>query len=493
MCALARWVACTKTYLLRDPDFVNWTMLIKRASRRFITELESVLPVLVGIFFVIVFLTTRFSLGDADIYWHITTGQWIMDHGSLPTVDTYSHTMFGRPWIAKEWLSQLLFAIAYRIGGWAGVATVASIAIAAAFGLMAFFLLDRFAPVIVVLLVLSAYSLTLTQMMARPHALAMPILVSWAWGLIRASEQGKAPSFLMLPLMVLWANIHGSFLIGLALIGPLAFEAAIASAKPVRLLTHWAVFTVLALLATFLTPYGPGTLIAALSVLNLGEARTIVAEWQPQDFSTLNPFHMVLLSAIGFALLLGIKLPLLRIALILVLLHLALSQRRHADVLGLCVPLLLAGPLGRERERAQVHRPAMAVAFVLAVSTFAWAATRQVLPPARATPSAAVAIVKLLNAGPVLNYYDIGGYLIFAGVPTFIDGRTELFGKSFVKRYNQAVLLHNFSDFLTILDEFKIEITLLRPDLPAVGLLDTIPKWKRIYSDDMAVVHIRSK
>jgi len=78
-------------------------------------------------------------------------------------------------------------------------------------------------------------------------------------------------------------------------------------------------------------------------------------------------------------------------------------------------------------------------------------------------------------------------------VPTFIDGRTELFGKSFVKRYNQAVLLHNFSDFLTILDEFKIEVTLLRPDLPAVGLLDTTPKWKRIYSDDMAVVHIRSK
>src|SRR3954470_13965217 len=76
-------------------------------------------------------------LVDPDTHWHVTVGQWILQHGAVPTVDTYSFTMTGQPWIAKEWLSQVAMALAYDIGGWGGVVVLA----AAAFGVTSALLL----------------------------------------------------------------------------------------------------------------------------------------------------------------------------------------------------------------------------------------------------------------------------------------------------------------------------------------------------------------
>jgi hypothetical protein len=91
----------------------------------------------------------------------------------------------------------------------------------------------------------------------------------------------------------------------------------------------------------------------------------------------------------------------------------------------------------------------------------------------------------------VLNDYAFGGYLIFAGIPTFIDGRGELYGGQFIVRYNRDVSLADLRDFLALLDEYKFGATLLAPDTPAVALLDRLPDWQRVYSDDVAVVHKR--
>jgi hypothetical protein len=102
-----------------------------------------------------------------------------------------------------------------------------------------------------------------------------------------------------------------------------------------------------------------------------------------------------------------------------------------------------------------------------------------------------VANAGLAKAGPVLNDYWFGGYLIFVGIPTFIDGRGELYGGQFIARYNRDVSLANLRDFLKLLDQYKIGATLLAPDTPAVALLDRLPDWQRVYSDDVSVVHKR--
>jgi len=119
------------------------------------------------------------------------------------------------------------------------------------------------------------------------------------------------------------------------------------------------------------------------------------------------------------------------------------------------------------------------------------AQVRDVRPAARITPEAAVASAGLAETGRVLNDYSFGGYLVFAGIPTFIDGRSELFGGPFIVRYNRAVSLADLGDFLKLLDDYKFDGTLLEPNTPAVALLDRLPDWQRVYNDDVAVVHKR--
>src|SRR4051794_20253726 len=76
-------------------------------------------------------------LGDPDLYWHVTVGQWIAEHRAFPHTDPFSYTRLGAPWIAKEWLSQLILAAAHHLAGWAAVAALAAAAVAAAFGALA--------------------------------------------------------------------------------------------------------------------------------------------------------------------------------------------------------------------------------------------------------------------------------------------------------------------------------------------------------------------
>jgi len=75
-------------------------------------------------------------LADPDSHWHVTVGNWILAHGAVPTVDSYSFTFAGRPWIAKEWLSQLVLAFAYNVGGWSAVVGLSAGVIGLSFALM---------------------------------------------------------------------------------------------------------------------------------------------------------------------------------------------------------------------------------------------------------------------------------------------------------------------------------------------------------------------
>jgi hypothetical protein len=121
-----------------------------------------------------------------------------------------------------------------------------------------------------------------------------------------------------------------------------------------------------------------------------------------------------------------------------------------------------------------------------------FAATRNDFTPAAdITPAAAVKSFDIAKTGPILNDYGFGGYLDYVGIPPFIDGRAELYGGAFTLRHDRALSLQNLPDFLRMLDEFKIGVTLLAPGTAAIGLLDRLPDWKRIYADDIAVVHVR--
>lgn len=119
------------------------------------------------------------------------------------------------------------------------------------------------------------------------------------------------------------------------------------------------------------------------------------------------------------------------------------------------------------------------------------AAVTDIEPARRVTPAAAVAALQEAGAERVFNDYNLGGYLVWAGVPTFIDGRTELFDPDFVLAHHRAVTLADLDQLLRFLDEYEIDATLLVPGSPAVAFLDRQPDWERLHADDVAVVHVR--
>ena len=92
----------------------------------------------------------------------------------------------------------------------------------------------------------------------------------------------------------------------------------------------------------------------------------------------------------------------------------------------------------------------------------------------------------------MLNHYNFGGYLIRAGVPTFIDGRGELYGGDFIKRYAEAVNLRGEEPFESLLERERIDWTLLPRDQPANQLLMRLPGWRRAYGDDTATIFVRN-
>ena len=91
---------------------------------------------------------------------------------------------------------------------------------------------------------------------------------------------------------------------------------------------------------------------------------------------------------------------------------------------------------------------------------------RQDIVPSKAiTPEAAIDFVQRANiAGNVFNWYGFGGYLIFSGIPTFIDGRAELFGDAFVHKYVDAETLLDINSAFEILDEYKVNWVVFPPD-----------------------------
>jgi hypothetical protein len=455
----------------------------------------------VGVYAVFV-LAGNHLLIDPDTMWQITIGRWILDHGAVPTVDVYSFTMRGQPWISTQWLAQVAYAEAFALAGWTGPVVLASLCIAATYALLARYLARHLSETTTLVLVTAALALTVPHLLARPHVLALPVMMAWVGGLVAAADRRGAPSFWLLPLMALWANLHGGFVLGLALVLPIALDALL-NAQPSqrRLLTlRWAAFGLAALVASCMTPYGWNSLLASRKILALGEALPLIMEWRPADFSRVGAFEICLLSGFGLALYRGISLPRMRIVLLLGMLHMALSQTRGLESFALLVPLFLASPLAGQignsvddakRASASSRLLVAAIALALGAVTVASASLVRFQPHMRGSPVAAVAELKKLNLTRVFNDYDFGGYLIANGVAPFIDGRTELYGEKFFVDHNAASGLMKPENLFRLLEEYNIEATLMRTESAATTLLDHMDGWQKIYRDEIATIHLR--
>jgi hypothetical protein len=454
----------------------------------------------------------RHVLMDPDTLWHIASGRWILEHGAVPTKDPFSHTFLGAPWSAHEWLAQVLLALTHDLGGFGAVVALTGIAFALSVGQLARALLRWLEPIYVLLFVTCGVAMAMGHALARPHMLAMPLLVWWTCELVRARAVGESPRVLALPVMVLWANLHGGFTLGLLLAGAFAVEAVIEAPPAARRATaiRWGRFVLLAAAASLLTPHGVnGPLYTWHIMANLPFALDRIAEWRSPDFHEAQPLEFWLLGALGFAMMQGIRFPPVRVALVLLLAHLSLKHIRNVELLGLLAPIMLAPAITAHRRRTRVESAQLTAAdrlFNRLTAPAGWAATaaavvvfalatvvvdnKRPLEPMGPVQALAAARASHLS-GPVLNSYGWGGHLIFAGIPPFIDGRADMYGDAHVREYVNMTAPASFDAMHKLLDKHRIAWTLLEKDATANALLDLSPSWRRVYADETVVVHAR--
>jgi hypothetical protein len=473
----------------------------------------------VGLFVCLMNAGGETLLGDPDSHWHIAVGNWMLAHGTVPTVDTFSFTFAGQPWIAKEWLSQLLMALAYNAGGWGGVVALSAAAIGASFALLLRLLLRDLTPLPALLFTLAALVMTAPHLHARPHLLAFPVMLWWVAGLVRAVEERRAPQPLLLLAMLLWANLHGGFTLGLLLCGAFALDAFVGArdaAERKTLFIAWAKFGVASVLVACITPYGPESILVTLRIFGLGETLGMISEWKSPDFQAQPMQELILLVALYVALSRGLKLPLVRLLIVIGLVHLFLRYARNAELLAMLVPIVIAPLLARQfpsrrpglatpdgnllGQRLQaLARPAGHGALALCLAATALYAAGMIrlgglAPPPSTMPQAALDYAREAGLkGHVLNHYDYGGYLIRAGVPTFIDGRGELYGGAFIKSYADVVNLRGDGELERLLERHAIDWTLFPKNQPANKLLAHLPGWRQAYTDESATIFVRAR
>jgi hypothetical protein len=220
---------------------------------------------------------SHLPLADADIGWHIRTGELILATHSLPRTDPFSSTMLGKPWFAWEWLYDLTLGILDRAGGLNGVVWLCALLVAATFTLLLSQLLRRGTGLLLgIALMLLAEAAAMIHLYARPHIVSWLFSLLWFMALERwersergdGAERGKPPRWLawFFPAsMLLWVNLHGGWLFGIALLGIYAFAGfvdslrgrdALARIRTAQRSRMMALAWVTSVMATFANPFG---------------------------------------------------------------------------------------------------------------------------------------------------------------------------------------------------------------------------------------------
>jgi hypothetical protein len=479
---------------------------------------SSFVALLLGCFYLLLlcqFRASDYFLRDPDTYWHIAVGRRIWETGSFPWVDEFSHTFQGQPWIAKEWLSQLIMFASYSLGGWRCVVLATAVAIAATYVLLFAVLSRQMRLTVAAGIATAAYAFSTGHFVARPQIFADPLIVIWVAALVKAVDVKAPPSPWLLPVMTLWANLHGSFTFGLALAAALGIEAVCDSSPGSRRPTaaRWALFLIASFACTCLTPYGLRSMLVTYQLFGGNEALNYVTEWRPVTLGAFGLQESIIFALLFLALYFGIRLRFWRLLTILAAAYLMFAHIRFAALFAILTPLLVMTPLTDQhpylRLTSQVAADPgffaallkasralglpLSVLLAAGISLFG-AFGPSMIPKADITPRGAVDYIRERQlAGNIYNFYNFGGYLIFSSIKTFIDGRSDqLFQHGFMTSLYDAVE-HNPNEFIRLLKRYRVSVALVTPDSAEARKLDTQRDWSKTYFDDVSVVYETSR
>jgi hypothetical protein len=461
------------------------------------------------------FVAAMFSSTDPDYWWHLRTGHLIVDDLAVPTTDPFSYTAAGKPWVAHEWLSEVVIYSAQSLGGY-GLALVLFTSVALGTLLLSYRTsiwlgASRRAAV---LLFVWAGLMTVPYWTVRPQVFTWFLFATFIAVCLQHRANGGRQLWLLPPLMVLWANLHLGYAFGLAVVGIYAFSLGFErfvwkeerELKPVLLVLGACVA------ATLLTPSPVELLLYPLRYATPGNSNIAwIREWQSPDFH--NPFYaplalaLLTLAGIGvFGRRRDLFLPLLALIFAGLALQSVRNQPLFAVVFVLVVSQRAAGLWSWASAAAQTASKPRSVLNLTAVSLccgvliagVASADSTQLRSDARVDsgidyPQAGARYLRDNYPGARLfNLYEWGGYLIDENYPlkVFIDGRSDFYGDKLMADFrNVQTLKAGWED---VLAEHDIQAFLIKTDSPLAVRLDAEPeKWRRVFTGPVEAVYVR--
>jgi len=461
---------------------------------------------------------------DGDTGWHIRTGEWILQHRAVPYQDLFSFTRPGASWFAWEWLSDVLFATLHQAFGLPGVAAVCGLAIVLSAGillrLMASMGFNTFAALILAVMSVGASSV---HYLARPHVFTMLFLsisVSMVWSDLKNRTNRI---WLLAPLTALWTNLHGGFLVLIALLALTAAGLAIEAfrgSRPWADARRYAVLTAACAAASLCNPYGPQLHSHIADYLRSGYINSAVQEFQSPSFrsESMLQFELLLfagLASCGLAAMRGqwaLILPVVYMG------HASLASARHIPLFVIvALPLIareitvlwdawvrnqgprstakvlndVASDAGRQLGRFTLWAAPLVALAVLLTPADQWPTdfSTKHFPQKMVQKHA-----EMLSVSRLFTSDQWGDYLIYHLYPkvrVYMDGRSDFYGEGMGREYLAMIQLQ--AGWQKHLVKNQFDTVLADPEWPLVAGLRLDPSWRVADEDSSAILFVRAQ
>lgn len=454
-------------------------------------------------------------LADPSTGVHIRSGQWILAHRAIPRRDLFSFTLPGKTWCDWEWLSDVIFAWAYRLHGLSGVAAL-SLGLLCLTSVVICRTARTHAGAIVAAatctLVMAA---TTIHWLARPHLFTWLLLAVLCWFLEKLSLEERRRRLWVLPcLMVLWVNLHPGFVAGFLVLGAWfvgswlgwRFRGTKEDCAKGRGAAKWGLLALAACTAaTLVNPY----LLhlhehVALYLFSPSTVTAHVEEWLSPDFrnARLVWFEILLPLAGAAGVWHGLKRRFYWCLVIFGFMHLALISVRNVPLFAIVCAAPLAAALEEALAEFDYGRMVQEAGRVLEgmkrrwVTVGVWALGFAMLgvvslSPVKLGNLIPAEAIQRLPAGRLFTTDQWADYLIYSkpGRKVFFDGRNDFYGPAFVRAYLRV--MKGEAGWEAILDKYRVSVAMVPRDSSISAALRCALRWKEVYQNERAAVFAR--
>jgi len=476
-----------------------------------------------GLILVAIAIADSIRLPDPDLWGHVRFGQAVLNLHHLVLHDPYSYSAAGQYWNNHEWLSEVLMAAIFNHAGVFGLillkltcSAVVILALAAALAETGASTLAQFAVLIGSAVVIKP------QLQFRPQSFTFALLAVLICLLTRDAYRRTGRLWLAIPILALWANLHGGFIMGIAALGTYSAVSGlqdIVVGRGYRRAMSLAAITCASIAATLLTPYGFATWETVGHALNNPYTRLVIDEWQPLTSAAIAHWRqgrflisnydigiaMMAVTAISWALTIEAEdLPLFAVAAVMAIAAFISTRNLPIAMIALAAPLARHFPRAwrsivpvKESARAPQRSGLVNQAILIALSIIIFVQngffSRSLISVDLYPASACEFMRQHQQRGNILSTFEWGEYLIWNMAPgskVFIDGRYDtVFPYQII--YKFALFNFNLPGGDAALSEYPNDFVLIKPDSRSRKLMDLRADWKLIYTDASSRLYSR--